>query len=256
MSVRPLVRERYSFGNLSEVLEIPDLIAIQCKSFRWFVDTGLADIFRDISPITDYSETLSLDLEFDPDDEDLRPPPKFSVDECKERDMTYSAPIFVRASFNNKNTGEIKEQVVFMGDFPMMTEKGTFVINGTERVVVSQLVRSPGVIFQPGERFRLRNMAKHQLVTGTIHPYRGEWIEFDVEQKPGKDVTAGTKIARKRRLPIFTLLRALGYDEINEPGFLQKFVNHFDFLEGQWEKVRLPEGWEEEIGRASCRERV
>ena len=247
MSVRPLVRERYSFGNLSEVLEIPDLIAIQCKSFRWFVDTGLADIFRDISPITDFSETLSLDLEFDPDDEDLRPPPKFSVDECKERDMTYSAPIFVRASFNNKNTGEIKEQVVFMGDFPMMTEKGTFVINGTERVVVSQLVRSPGVIFQPGERFRLRNMAKHQLVTGTIHPYRGEWIEFDVEQKPGKDVTAGTKIARKRRLPIFTLLRALGYDEVNEPGFLQKFVNHFDFLEGQWEKVRLPEGWEEEI---------
>jgi DNA-directed RNA polymerase subunit beta len=247
VSVRPLVRERYSFGNLSEVLEIPDLIAIQCKSFRWFVDTGLADIFRDISPITDYSETLSLDLEFDPDDEDLRPPPKFSVDECKERDMTYSAPIFVRASFNNKNTGEIKEQVVFMGDFPMMTEKGTFVINGTERVVVSQLVRSPGVIFQPGERFRLRNMAKHQLVTGTIHPYRGEWIEFDVEQKPGKDVTAGTKIARKRRLPIFTLLRALGYDEVNEPGFLQKFVNHFDFLEGQWEKVRLPEGWEEEI---------
>jgi len=247
VSVRPLVRERYSFGNLSEVLEIPDLIAIQCKSFRWFVDTGLADIFRDISPITDFSETLSLDLEFDPDDEDLRPPPKFSVDECKERDMTYSAPIFVRASFNNKNTGEIKEQVVFMGDFPMMTEKGTFVINGTERVVVSQLVRSPGVIFQPGERFRLRNMAKHQLVTGTIHPYRGEWIEFDVEQKPGKDVTAGTKIARKRRLPIFTLLRALGYDEVNEPGFLQKFVNHFDFLEGQWEKVRLPEGWEEEI---------
>ena len=247
MSVRPLVRERYSFGNLSEVLEIPDLIAIQCKSFRWFVDTGLADIFRDISPITDYSETLSLDLEFDPDDEDLRPPPKFSVDECKERDMTYSAPIFVRASFNNRNTGEIKEQVVFMGDFPMMTEKGTFVINATERVVVSQLVRSPGVIFQPGERFRLRNMAKHQLVTGTIHPYRGEWIEFDVEQKPGKDVTACTKIARKRRLPIFTLLRALGYDEVNEPGFLQKFVNHFDFLEGQWEKVRLPEGWEEEI---------
>ena len=247
MSVRPLVRDRYSFGNLSEVLEIPDLIAIQRKSFRWFVDNGLADIFSDISPITDFSETLSLDLEFDPDDEDLRPPPKFSVDECKERDMTYSAPIFVRASFNNRNTGEIKEQVVFMGDFPMMTDKGTFVINGTERVVVSQLVRSPGVIFQPGERFRLRNMAKHQLVTGTIHPYRGEWIEFDVEQKPGKDVTAGTKIARKRRLPIFTLLRALGYDEVNEPGFLQKFVDHFDFLDGQWEKERLPEGWEEEL---------
>ena len=152
--------------------------------------------------------------------------------------MTYAAPIFVRARFMNAETGEIKEQTVFMGDFPMMTDKGTFVINGTERVVVSQLVRSPGVIFQPGERFRLRNLTKHQLVTGTIHPYRGEWIEFDVEQKPGKDVTAGTRVARKRRLSIFLLLRALGYDEENEPGFLERFVSHFDFLEGQWEKDR------------------
>src|SRR6185503_4150205 len=114
----------------------------------------------------------------------------------------------------------------------------TFVINGTERVVVSQLVRSPGVIFQPGERFRLRNLAKHQLVTGTIHPYRGEWIEFDVEQKPGKDVTAGTRVARKRRLSLFLLLRALGYDEEQAPGFLEAFVREFDFLEGQWEKDR------------------
>ena len=138
----------------------------------------------------------------------------------------------------NASTGEIKEQTVFMGDFPMMTDKGTFIINGTERVVVSQLVRSPGVIFQPGERFRLRNLAKHQLVTGTIHPYRGEWIEFDVEQKPGKDVTAGTRVARKRRLSLFVLLRALGYDEENAPGFLESFVRHFDFLEGQWEKDR------------------
>ncbi|MFZ8997905.1 MAG: DNA-directed RNA polymerase subunit beta, partial [Ilumatobacteraceae bacterium] len=131
-----------------------------------------------------------------------------------------------------------KEQTVFMGDFPMMTDKGTFIINGTERVVVSQLVRSPGVIFQPGERFRLRNLSKHQLVTGTIHPYRGEWIEMDVEQKPGKDVTAGARVARKRRISLFTLLRALGYDEENEPGFLDRFVQHFDFLEGQWEKDR------------------
>jgi DNA-directed RNA polymerase subunit beta len=152
--------------------------------------------------------------------------------------MTYSAPIFVRARFMNATTGEIKEQTVFMGDFPMMTDKGTFIINGTERVVVSQLVRSPGVIFQPGERFRLRNLTKHQLVTGTIHPYRGEWIEFDVEQKPGKDVTAGTRVARKRRLSLFVLLRALGYDEENHPGFLDRFVQYFDFLEGQWEKDR------------------
>ncbi len=181
---------------------------------------------------------MQLELEFDPDDEDLRPPPKFSVEECKEKDMTFSAPIFVRARFMNRNTGEIKEQTVFMGDFPMMTEKGTFIVNGTERVVVSQLVRSPGVIFEPGERFRLRNLAKHQLVKGTIHPYRGEWLEFDVEQKPGKDVTAGTRVARKRRMSIFTILRALGYDEEHAPGFLERFVNYFEFLEGQWEKDR------------------
>jgi len=238
VSARPLVRDRYSFGNLEEVLPLPNLIDVQKKSFDWFRLQGIADTFRDLSPIQDFSETLSLELEFDPNDEDLCPPPKFSVEECKEKDMTFSAPIFVRASFKNQNTGEIKEQTVFMGDFPMMTEKGTFVINGTERVVVSQLVRSPGVIFQPGDRYRLRNMSKHQLVTGTIHPSRGEWIEFDVEQKPGKDVTAGTKVSRKRRLSMFTLLRALGYDEENEPGFLDRFVRHFDFLEGQWEKDR------------------
>ena len=238
MSARPAIRDRYSFANLPEVLALPDLIAIQRSSFEWFLHQGLAETFRDISPIKDFTETLQLELEFDPDDEDLRPPPKFSVEECKEKDMTFSAPIFVRARFMNATTGEIKEQTVFMGDFPMMTDKGTFVINGTERVVVSQLVRSPGVIFQPGERFRLRNLTKHQLVTGTVHPYRGEWIEFDVEQKPGKDVTAGCRVARKRRLSLFVLLRALGYDEENHPGFLENFVRHFDFLEGQWEKDR------------------
>ena len=142
--------------------------------------------------------------------------------------MTYAAPIFVRAQFQNANTGEIKEQTVFMGDFPMMTDKGTFIINGTERVVVSQLVRSPGVIFQPGRDAKT-------IVTGTIHPYRGEWIEFDVEAKPGKDITAGSRVARKRRLSLFVLLRALGY---TDEGFLERFVRHFDFLEGQWEKER------------------
>jgi DNA-directed RNA polymerase subunit beta len=232
------IRDRYSFANIEEALPLPDLVAIQRKSFDWFLQNGLRETFADISPIKDFTETLQLELEFDPDDEDLRPPPKFSVEECKEKDMTYSAPIFVRARFVNAATGEIKEQTVFMGDFPMMTEKGTFVINGTERVVVSQLVRSPGVIFEPGERYRLRNLAKHQLVKGTIHPYRGEWIEFDVEQKPGKDVTAGTRVARKRRLSLFVLLRALGYDEANAPGFLEAFVREFPFLEGQWEKDR------------------
>jgi len=217
-------------------LPLPDLIAVQKLSFDRFLEVGLAEAFADISPITDFTGNLKLEFEFDPHDEDLRLPPKFTEEECKEKDHTYSVPIFVRARFMNATTGEIKEQTVFMGDFPMMTRKGTFIINGTERVIVSQLVRSPGVIFQPGERYRLRNIQKHQLVTGTIHPYRGEWIEFDVEHKPGKDVTAGTRVARKRRLSIFTLIRALGFDEENYPGFLQRYVNHFDFLEGQWEK--------------------
>ena len=238
MTSRPLSRDRYSFANLSEPIELPDLIAIQRESFEWFMRQGLAEAFADISPISDFSGNMKLELEFDPTDEDLCPPPKFSMEECRERDMSYSSSIFVRARFLRADTGEIKEQVVFMGDFPKMTDKGTFIINGTERVVVSQLVRSPGVIFEPGERFRLRNLSKHQLVKGTLHPYRGEWVEFDVEQKPGKDVTAGTRVARKRRLGVFTLLRALGYDEENFPGFLDRFVNYFDFLEGQWEKER------------------
>ncbi|HVM06150.1 MAG TPA: DNA-directed RNA polymerase subunit beta [Acidimicrobiales bacterium] len=229
MPSRSTARERLSFANLDEVLPLPDLIAIQRESFRWFLDTALAQTFRDISPIEDFTGQLRLELEFDPTDQDLRPPPKFGVEECKEKDMTFSAPIFVRARFMNATTGEIKEQTVFMGDFPMMTDKGTFVINGTERVVVSQLVRSPGVIFQPGRDVKT-------VVTGTIHPYRGEWIEFDVEAKPGKDITAGTRVARKRRLSLFVLLRALGYDEENHPGLLDRFVSHFDFLEGQWTK--------------------
>ena len=176
MPLRSRTPERYSFANIDEVLPLPDLIAVQRDSFDWFLETGLAETFSDISPIADFTDQLSLKLDFDPKDPDLRPPPKFSIDECKAKDITYAAPIFVRASFMNRSTGEIKEQTVFMGDFPMMTSRGTFIINGTERVVVSQLVRSPGVIFQPGRD-------QKTIVTGTIHPYRGEWIEFDVEAK-------------------------------------------------------------------------
>ena len=228
MSSRSRSPERFSFANLDEVLALPDLVSVQRDSFRWFLDRGLAEAFADISPIEDFTGQLSLELEFDPGDVDLRPQPKFSVDECKEKDMTYAAPVFVRARFMNASTGEIKEQTVFMGDFPVMTDKGTFIINGTERVVVSQLVRSPGVIFQPGRDAKT-------IVTGTVHPYRGEWIELDVEAKPSKDVTAGARVARKRRLSLFVLLRALGYED---EAFLTKFVRHFDFLEGQWEKER------------------
>jgi DNA-directed RNA polymerase subunit beta len=220
--------ERFSFANLDEVLPLPDLVAVQRDSFEWFLHRGLAETFADISPIEDFTGQLQLKLEFDPEDIDLRPEPKFDIDECKSKDMTYAAPIFVRAQFMNASTGEIKEQTVFMGDFPMMTPKGTFIINGTERVVVSQLVRSPGVIFQPGRDAKT-------IVTGTVHPYRGEWIEFDVEAKPGRDVTAGTRVARKRRLSLFVLLRALGYEDGE---FLERFVRHFDFLTSQWDKER------------------
>jgi DNA-directed RNA polymerase subunit beta len=220
--------DRFSFAKLDEVLPLPDLISVQRDSFQWFLDRGLAETFDDISPIADFTDQLRLELEFDPTDADLRPPSKFTIDECKAKDITYAAPIFVRARFMNASTGEIKEQTVFMGDFPMMTDRGTFIINGTERVVVSQLVRSPGVIFQPGRD-------QKAIVTGTIHPYRGEWIEFDVEAKPNRDVTAGARVARKRRLSLFVVLRALGYED---EAFLTKFVRHFDFLEGQWEKER------------------
>jgi DNA-directed RNA polymerase subunit beta len=226
LSSRSHSPERYSFSNFDEALELPDLIAIQRDSFKWFLDKGLAESFADISPIQDFTGRLSLELEFDPDDVDLRPPPKYTVEECKEKDMTYGAPVFVRARFMNSETGEIKEQTVFMGDFPMMTERGTFIVNGTERVVVSQLVRSPGAIFAPGRDGKT-------LFTGTIHPYRGEWIEFDIENKPNKDVTAGTRVARKRRLSLFVLLRALGFED---EAFYDRFVRHFDFLEGQWAK--------------------
>ena len=228
MPARASSPQRFSFANLDEILPLPDLISIQRDSFRWFLEKGLAETFRDISPIEDFTGQLRLELEFDPSDPELRPPPKFSVEECREKDMNYAAPIFVRARFMNAGTGEIKEQTVFMGDFPMMTDRGTFIVNGTERVVVSQLVRSPGVIFQPGRDAKT-------IVTGTIHPYRGEWIEFDVEAKPGKDITAGARVARKRRLGLFSLLRALGYED---EGFLNRFVAHFDFLQGQWEKEK------------------
>ena len=202
---------------------------------------GLAEAFRASSPIVHHSGKYSLELEFDFDDEELRLPPKHSVEECIEKDLTYAISIFVNARFINQLTGEIKQQTVFIGEFPQMTERGTFIINGTERVVVSQLIRSPGVIFQAGERFRLRNINKHQLVKGTIHPFRGEWLDFDVEQRPGREVTAGARVARKRRLSMFTLLTAFGYGADNAPGFFDEFVKQFPFLEEQWQKEKQAE---------------
>jgi DNA-directed RNA polymerase subunit beta len=224
--------DRFNFSALGEAHPLPNLLEIQRDSFDWFLKTGLRDAFAAISPISDFSGNLQLELEFDPDDADLKSPPKFTVEECRQRATTYSAPIFVRARFLNANTGEIKEQTVFMGDFPIMTEQGTFIINGTERVVVSQLVRSPGVIFQPGKDEKV-------AFEGTIHPSRGEWLQVDLEEKKNKSANAGARIARKRRVSIFSLLRALDIN-MNEE-FFQKFVEYFDFLEDQfhddWKKA-------------------
>ena len=171
MTSRLSTPARFNFSALGEAHDLPDLLAIQRESFDQFMKVGLREAFESISPIQDFTQHLSLELEFDPDDPDLTSPPKFTVDECRQRATTYSRPIFVRARFLNSNTGEIKEQIVFMGDFPLMTDEGTFIINGTERVVVSQLVRSPGVLFQPGKDEKV-------AFEGTIHPSRGEWLQI------------------------------------------------------------------------------
>lgn len=235
------LRDRYAFGNIKEVLPPPNLLDVQFQSYERFMEKGLAEMFKNQSPITDFHGKLMLELEYDAKDLDLSGEPKFTVDECKEREITYAVPIFVRARFLNSNTGEIKEQTVFMGDFPKMTPKGTFIINGTERVVVSDLVRSAGIIFEPGKRFQKKVKQKRfmvaqgsqELVTGTIYPLRGKWLEFDVRSRIGKSATAGVRIDRKRRISMFTLIRALGYAD---EAFLERFVEQFDFLTEQWEK--------------------
>jgi len=194
------LRERRSFASLAEVLPPPDLIAVQKESFDWFVNTGLGETLADISPIEDFTGNLALQFlghRFEA--------PKGDEDECKEKDMTYSRPLFVTAAFINKETGEIKEQTVFMGDFPMMTGKGTFIINGTERVVVSQLVRSPGVYF---DRSTDKTSDKNVFACKVI-PARGAWLEFETDKKD----TVGVRIDRKRRQNVTVLLRALGFGD-------------------------------------------
>ena len=136
-------KERMTFSKINEVSEMPNLIDIQTKSYKWFLDEGLKEVFEDISPIKDYANNLVLEFI----DYSLSDPPKYEQEECKERDVTYAAPLKVRVRLVNKETGEVKEQEVFMGDFPLMTEKGTFIYNGAERVIVTQLVRSPGPYF-------------------------------------------------------------------------------------------------------------
>ncbi|NPV59758.1 MAG: DNA-directed RNA polymerase subunit beta [Actinobacteria bacterium] len=194
------VRVRRNFAKIPEILEVPNLIDIQKKSYEWFRTDGLREVFEDISPIENYTANLAVEF-----GEHHFQDPKYDVDECKEKDMTYSSPLFVTVRFINKDTGEIKEQVVFMGDFPLMTDRGTFIINGTERVVVSQLVRSPGVYFDK----ELDKASDKELYYAKIIPSRGAWLEFETDKR---DVI-GVRIDRKRKQPVTVLMRALGYEK-------------------------------------------
>ncbi|HEX6332551.1 MAG TPA: DNA-directed RNA polymerase subunit beta [Actinomycetota bacterium] len=193
-------RDRVSFAKLNEVLPLPDLVGIQRESFDWLLAEGLKEVLEEVSPIEDFTEQFQLHFGTHTFKDQ-----KFSEEECKDKDQTFSRPLFVEAMFVNKATGEIKEQEVFMGDFPMMTERGTFIINGTERVVVSQLVRSPGVYFsrEPDKT------SDRDVYIAKIIPSRGAWLEFDVDKKD----TVGVRIDRKRRQNVTVLLKALGWSE-------------------------------------------
>jgi len=197
------VAERLSFAKIPEVLPLPDLLAVQHESFVWFLEEGLQAILEQISPIEDFSGSLALELA------DHRfGDPLMSIEEAKERDSNFSRPLFVTARFVNRQTGEIKEQQVFLGDFPMMTDNGTFIINGTERVVVSQLVRSPGVYFDQS----IDKTSDKDIFTSKMIPGRGAWLEFDTDKKD----TVGVRVDRKRRQFVSAFVRALGIAETDE----------------------------------------
>ncbi|CCO07791.1 DNA-directed RNA polymerase subunit beta [Desulforamulus hydrothermalis] len=190
-------RVRWNYGKLREVLDLPNLIEVQRNSYEWFLQEGLREVFHDISPIQDFTGNLVLEfLDYTLGE------PKYSVEECKERDVTYAAPLRVKVRLINKETGEVKEQEVFMGDFPLMTNKGTFIINGAERVIVSQLVRSPGVYFAD----HIDSSGK-RLFTSTVIPNRGAWLEFETDVNDHIFV----RIDRTRKIPATVLIRALGY---------------------------------------------
>jgi DNA-directed RNA polymerase subunit beta len=194
-------RARKSFSRLKHVLDLPNLIDIQKASFEWFKNEGLRETIADISPIEDYTGTLAVEFgDFEFGD------PQFSIQECREKDLTYQAPLSMTVRFVNKETGEIREQRVFMGDFPMMTEWGTFIINGTERVIVTQLVRSPGAyLMEPKD-------ATKQVFTANLMPSRGSWLELEIDKKG----IVYARIDRKRKLPVTTLLRALAREEYSD----------------------------------------
>ena len=190
---------RMSFSKTDEVLEIPNLLEIQKKSYQWFLDRGIMEVLEDVSPITDFSGNLIIEFV----GYSLDSAPKYPVEECKERVVTYAAPLKVDVRLSNKATGEVKQSPIFMGDFPIMTDKGTFVINGAERVVVSQIVRSPGMYYDSA----LDKTGK-KIYTATVIPYRGAWLEYETD---ASDVFY-VRIDKNRKLPVTILIRALGIE--------------------------------------------
>jgi DNA-directed RNA polymerase subunit beta len=191
-------KTRMSYSKITEVAEMPHLLQIQNDSYKWFVEEGLKEVFEDISPIKDYAGNLILEFI----DYELSNSPKYEQEECKDRDVTYAAPLRVRARLVNKETGEVKEQEVFMGDFPLMTEKGTFIYNGAERVVVTQLVRSPGPYYAV-----TTDKSNNSLYSTTIIPNRGAWLEYETDSNE----IISVRVDRTRKQPVTTLLRAFGF---------------------------------------------
>lgn len=209
-------KDRMSFSKIDEVLDMPNLIEVQKNSYQWFLDEGLREVFRDISPIESFSGNLILEfIDYSLDDT-----PKYSIDEAKERDTTYSTAMRVKVRLTNKETGEINEQEIFMGEFPLMTESGTFVINGAERVIVTQLVRSPGVYYN-----ETLDKTGKRLYSATLIPNRGAWLEYETDSN---DIIS-VRLDRTRKMPITVLIRALGY------GTDQQILN----LLGEDEKLKI-----------------
>ena len=194
---------RMSFSKIDEILEMPNLIEVQKNSYQWFLEEGLMEVLRDVSPITDYSGNLFIDFV----SYSLDSKPKYPVEECKERDVNYAAPLKVEVRLSNKLTGEVKQSEIFMGDFPLMTDSGTFIINGAERVVVSQIVRSPGIYYDQ----QIDKTGK-RMFTATVIPYRGAWLEYETDSS---DVFY-VRIDKNRKLPITMLIRALGIQSADE----------------------------------------
>ena len=194
---------RMSFSHINEVIGMPNLIEIQKNSYNWFLEEGLHEVFHDIAAIEDYTGNLVLEFV----DYRLDKNPKYSIKECKERDATYAAPLYVTARLFNKQTGEVKEQEIFMGDFPLMTDAGTFISNGAERAIVSQLVRSPGVFHGSS-----KDRTGKDLFTATMNPNRGAWLEYETDASNVFYV----RIDKNRKLPVTVLCRALGLSSDEE----------------------------------------